>query len=121
MLKHCVSLMSWVIASAAILVAAVPAQAFYWYGWPGSGTPPPHTVVDPPPGGAGPPTRPPVGPPDNQNNPPPGGGGEPHSTPEPTTGLAALFGIGALAAARRWRKKPGSKRQEWHRASGPAY
>src|SRR5262245_65973722 len=86
-----------VAAVVALLATAEPALAFYWYGWPGSKLPPDRTVVTPPnkdkPGN--PPDRPPVTPPPDTEQPPP------NPTPEPASGLAALLGLGALAAARR--------------------
>jgi len=89
------------VAAMVVLVSAGPAGAFYWYGWPGSQIPPPRTIVTPPhknhPGT--PPEVPPVGPP--IETPP---GGPPSPTPEPATALAALAGLGALAAARAWRR-----------------
>ena len=92
--------MCWIAAVAGLLSTAGPARAFYWYGWPGSKLPPDRTVITPPhqdkPGN--PPDRPPVTPPPDTT--PPG-----TSTPEPSTALAALIGLGALTARRAWRKK----------------
>src|SRR5262245_12424757 len=91
-----------VAAVVAILASAEPAEAFYWYGWPGSKLPPDRTVVTPPhkdkPGT--PPDRPPVTPPDQPPITPPGS-----PVPEPGTGLVALLGLGALVATRRWRRR----------------
>ena len=88
-------LMCCFAAAAGLLALAGPAQAFYWYGWPGSQLPPDRTVITPPnddkPGN--PPIRPPVNPPpDNQppNTP----------TPEPATAVVALLGLGIFAARR---------------------
>jgi MYXO-CTERM domain-containing protein len=87
---------SWLSAVVAVLLLTGPAQAFYWYGWPGSRVPPRKTIVGPPDKHApenppevpvNPPVVPPVVPPT-----------EP--VPEPATALAALAGLGALAAAR---------------------
>lgn len=93
-------LMVLIIAVTALLVTAEPARAFYWYGWPGSKLPPDRTVVTPPhkdkPGN--PPDRPPVNPPPETEEPP-------TPTPEPASGLAALLGLGALAATRALRRR----------------
>jgi hypothetical protein len=90
------------LAIAALLMSAEPARAFYWYGWPGSKLPPDRTVVTPPhkdkPGN--PPERPPVNPPNNPPVIPPG-----TPVPEPATALAALTGLGAMAALRAWRRR----------------
>jgi MYXO-CTERM domain-containing protein len=105
-------------AVATVLAASGPAHAFYWYDWPGSGlrvqqtlipphhdspANPPVIVVPPdfpqPPGTVIPPV--PIGPPVPINKPPVG----PNPTPEPSTGLIGLIGLGALAAVRRWRKR----------------
>ena len=94
-----------------LLAAGAPAQAFYWYDWPGSQ---PRTLLVPPsqaqpfplnppepePGSHMPP--PPVGPPVPVDKPPVG---PPTHTPEPATGLLGLLGLGAAAAVRKWRKK----------------
>jgi hypothetical protein len=115
----------WVVAAGMVIVAARPAHAFYWYGWPGSGTPPHHTI-HPPGGGSsggtgshGNGSGGGTAPPDNGSGNPPGGGGgttppdgggSHHgggpSTPEPATALVAIFGIGALGIRRgvRWLK-----------------
>src|SRR5262245_18512471 len=93
---------SWIVAVAALLGSPRPAHAFYWYGCPGSKPPPDRTVVTPPhtdePGN--PPDRPPVSPPDTPPVTPPGS-----PVPDPATGLAALAGLGAMAAARVWRRR----------------
>lgn len=92
-------------ALAIALTACGSARAFYWPGWPGSQLRSQDTLVTQPrteepvqptpqfPGG----DKPPVGP-----NP----GPSPTPTPEPASGLIGLLGLGALAAARRWRRKP---------------
>jgi hypothetical protein len=82
------------VAVTAVLASAAPAQAFYWYGWPGSGLPPPRTIVGGP-HTPGTPEFPPVGPPVVPPVVPPGS-----SVPEPGTGLAWLIGLGVLAARR---------------------
>jgi MYXO-CTERM domain-containing protein len=91
-----------VAAVVALLTSAEPVSAFYWYGWPGSKLPPDRTVVTPPhkdkPGN--PPERPPVNPPEQPPVIPPGS-----PVPEPATALAALAGLGALAATRAWRRR----------------
>ena len=76
---------------------AAPAEAFYWYGWPG-GPRPPKTVVPPDKPGNPPENPPPENPP--PENPPP-----PNGVPEPGTAVAALVGLGALAVSRAWRRK----------------
>lgn len=90
-----------------LLAASGPARAFYWYDWPGSRVPreptllstqeplPPDTPRErqtptPPDGPPVPVDKPPVGPPEH--------------TPEPSTGLIGLIGLGALAA-RKWLRK----------------
>lgn|GEM_PF-3124264 len=96
------------------LTACGPAHAFYWYGWPGSGINPTPSLItpqsmalpgDPQPSGSPsstPPSQTPSGPPTDATPPPVG---PPDSTPEPSTGLIGLVGLGALAAVRRWRKR----------------
>ncbi|HEV3440467.1 MAG TPA: PEP-CTERM sorting domain-containing protein [Gemmata sp.] len=101
MRKLCAIWLSWAVAFAAILISSAPAQAFYWYGWPGSGIPPERTIVGPPGGVTGVPPRIPVGLPVVVTTPPPSG----QTTPEPGTGLAALVGIGVLAVARALRRR----------------
>lgn len=92
---------SWRMWGAVIVLLAINTQAhaFYWYGWPGSLVPPRETLT--------PPTEPenpnpPVGPPVPVDKPPVG---PPQHTPEPSTGIIGLLGFGALAAARKWRKR----------------
>jgi MYXO-CTERM domain-containing protein len=91
--------MCCIAAAAGLLVLAGPAQAFYWYGWPGSQLPPDRPVITPPnddkPGN--PPDRPPVNPPPEE--PPPN-----NPTPEPGTAVVALVGLGAIAARRLMRQ-----------------
>lgn len=107
-------------AVAATLAVCGPAQAFYWHDWPGSrvlvqqtvipqqhqnstANPPTSTPPETTPGpGPGTPRTPPppIGPPVGGDKPPVG----PQQTPEPGTGLLALLGLGAMAAARRWRR-----------------
>src|SRR5688500_18916915 len=90
----------WFAAAAGLLAASGPAQAFYWYGWPGSKLPPDRTVITPPnddkPGN--PPDRPPVKPP---TTPPPPN----NPIPEPGTAVVALAGLGAIAARRIFRRR----------------
>jgi MYXO-CTERM domain-containing protein len=102
-------------AAAVVLFAAEPARAFYWQNWPGSRVPINNSLLSPPdgvtignpPSGSGssgpvsPPT-PPVGPPLPVDKPPLS---PPDNTPEPATGLLGLLGLGAVAAARKWRRK----------------
>jgi PEP-CTERM motif len=91
---------------------AAPSQAhaFYWFDWPGSGTPRVPTLIDtprpgdPPPPPAGRVEPGPTGPElpiNNPGGPTPG----PNPVPEPATALLALAGIGALAASRRARRR----------------
>jgi MYXO-CTERM domain-containing protein len=83
------------------LSACGSAHAFYFEGWPGSGTTPqPLTITPRVTAPLGEPV--PVGPPVPVDKPPVGPG--PTPTPEPATGLLGLLGFGALAA-RRWQKK----------------
>jgi hypothetical protein len=112
MRKSCTNWWNWAIALAAIAVSSAHVQAFYWYGWPGSGVQPDRTIVGPPGGKSGSGPTVPVGlpvvvttPPPGQGTEPPGGGTEPHTTPEPATGLVAIIGLGALAAARSLRRR----------------
>ena len=91
---------AWAALAIALTVCG-PARAFYWQDWPGSrlpirespiipprsnepGKPPPEVPIK-----NEPPDKPPVG---------------PNPTPEPSTGLIGLVGLGALAV-RRWRKQ----------------
>jgi hypothetical protein len=92
---------AWAAAVAAVLASAGPAPAFYWYGWPGSRVPPRKTIVGPPGAPENPPVFPPLMPP--VNSPPELPPTPPGPVPEPGTALAALAGLGALAAARMWR------------------
>jgi hypothetical protein len=86
----------------AVAVCAAPAGAFYWYGWPG-GPHPPKTVVPPGnPPGTPPDTPPPDSPPPDT---PPSDTPPVNGVPEPATALAALAGLGTLAASRLWRRK----------------
>ncbi|MFM8272318.1 MAG: PEP-CTERM sorting domain-containing protein [Gemmata sp.] len=87
-------------AVAVLLAAATEARAFYWYGWPGSQLRVQETLVTPP-GPAATVIPQPIGPPVPIDNLPLG---PPEHTPEPATGLLALFGVGAVAA-RRWAKR----------------
>lgn len=94
-----------IAATVVVLLMAEPVQGFYWRGWPGSGVIVAPLLVDP---NEPTPGNPPVDPipfPGTENNysPPVG---PPANVPEPATGLASLLGLGALAAVRRWRKKP---------------
>jgi hypothetical protein len=111
--------LSWLAALVAVFAQAAPAGAFYWYGWPGSGIPPERSIVG----------FPLVGPQHKDWQPPPievpvgptSGGGPiippPQSTPEPATALAAIIGLGALAATRaiagkKWKKTLAEPRAE---------
>jgi hypothetical protein len=79
------------VAMIAVVTCAAPVDAFYWYGWPG-GPKPPKTVTPPgeePPGEENPPEEPPPT----------------TATPEPATALAAIIGLGAVAASRAFRKR----------------
>ena len=111
----------WAVRAAGVAAATLgvggPAHAFYWYDWPGSRirvqqtliTPPhrdapgspPQPVSPLPPPGTGRVPPPPIGPPVPIDKPPVG----PNPTPEPSTGLIGLIGLGALTAVRRWRRK----------------
>lgn len=95
-----------------LLAACSPASAFYWHGWPGSRIRAEPTLLTPPssaqlgtptPPGLVPPVIPPVMPPTPPVYPPPVG--PPNQTPEPSTGLIALAGLGAVAARRWWKRK----------------
>lgn len=94
----------WMWGVAALLMAAGPAPAFYWRGWPGSGVPTPPNLVPPtdqefPPPEERPPTdRPPDRPPEKPPYKPPT-----EHVPEPGTGLIGLVGLGALTV-RRWQR-----------------
>ncbi|HVL15734.1 MAG TPA: PEP-CTERM sorting domain-containing protein [Gemmata sp.] len=83
--------MAVLVAMLGVVTFAAPADAFYWYGWPG-GPKPPKTVTPPP--EEPPPEEPPP------KEPPPT-----TVTPEPGTAMAALIGLGALAAWRRTRRQ----------------
>jgi len=97
--------MHWVWAAALAVTAALaaPVGAFYWYG------PPPKTIINPPDNGK------PGTPPEHKHkhkNPPGGGHHHPPEeppvvvpTPEPTTILGALLGLGTLAVSRSVRKR----------------
>jgi MYXO-CTERM domain-containing protein len=91
---------TWRIWAALVVVLAVcgPARAFYWQDWPGSRLREP---VLPSPLVPGRNEPPPLGPPVPIDKPPVG----PNPTPEPSTGLIGLIGLGAIAAVRRWRKR----------------
>lgn len=97
-------------ALAVALAACGPARAFYWPDWPGSRlqvqqtlVPNPRTQepIQPLPTIPAKDAPPPIGPQGPGDRPPVG----PHPTPEPSTALIGLIGLGALAAARRWRTK----------------
>ena len=97
----------WAALAIALTVCG-PARAFYWQDWPGSRLRVQESPIIPPksqPPVQVPPLLPgrndlPVGPPITPEKPPVG----PHPTPEPSTGLIGLLGLGALAAVRRWRR-----------------
>ncbi len=102
----------WAVRAAGVAVAALaacgPAHAFYWYDWPGSQLRVQQTLIAPrhqdAPGNPPvilTPGQPPA--PESVHVPPPPIG--PNPTPEPSTGLIGLIGMGALAAVRRWRKR----------------
>ncbi len=95
---------AWAVAAA--LGAAAPAQAFYWDGWPGSSLPRPRSLTPTgdipkiPPFPTANPSFPPSGEPPG---PTPGGPPEvpnPEHVPEPASAIAALAGLGVLAARR---------------------
>lgn len=100
--------LAWAVAAA--LAAAGPARAFYWDGWPASSSRVPRSLVPT----ADTPTIPPLPTADPKFPPggePPGGtpGGpgpvpDPEHLPEPAGILAALAGLGTLAARRIVRK-----------------
>jgi len=86
-----------------VLGTALPAQAFYWRGWPASVRLAERTLLGPgddgitenptpifPPPDYVPPTMVPVGP--------------PVQTPEPATGVIALLGLGVVGIVRKWRR-----------------
>jgi len=93
-------------AAVAALATAGPAQAFYWYGWPGSAQPRPRSLVPAdsaklPPNPTADPTVPPGGEPPEPGTPvPPVETPNPEHVPEPATGVAVLVGLGVLAARR---------------------
>jgi MYXO-CTERM domain-containing protein len=86
------------LALTVALAACGPAQAFYFPGWPEDSRfrPQESPII---PRSQPPVTLPPLIPGDNEK--PPVG---PNATPEPSTGLIGLLGLGAIAAARRWRR-----------------
>ena len=93
-------------AAAVLLAANGPAQAFYWYDWPGDkhGGPSLVSPKEARPFPVNPPLEvttpmPPVGPPVPVDRTPVG---PPTHTPEPATGLIGLVGLAAVAA-RKWR------------------
>jgi hypothetical protein len=90
-------------ALAIVLGSALPAQAFYWRGWPASVRVADHTLITPTDNDT--PDTPVLNypPPVYVTIPPPGG--PPIQTPEPATGLIALVGLGTMAAVRKCRKK----------------
>ncbi|AWM41411.1 hypothetical protein C1280_33365 [Gemmata obscuriglobus] len=95
-------------ALAVLLAGSAPAQAFYWYDWPGSRVPREPTLLNPTslltPDTPREPTipNPPSGPPVPVDKPPIG---PPEHTPEPSTGLIGLIGLGAVAARKWWKKR----------------
>ena len=103
------SLLGWVGAAAVVVATAAPAPAFYWKGWPGSGIRTETTIVTPtdkPPTDKPPTDKPPVDqPPTDYPPPPPPPPPPPEQLPEPGTAVAGLIGLGAVAVARRLRRK----------------
>jgi MYXO-CTERM domain-containing protein len=97
-------------AVAIVLTACSPAHAFYWYDWPGSRVRVEPSLLPPTTTPGNPPSLPPIGPPPttpppvNEFEPPPPLP-PPEQTPEPSTGLIGLLGLGAVAALRRWRSR----------------
>ena len=100
---------AWAALAVALTVCG-SARAFYWQDWPGSQLRVQESpIIQPKSTEPGQPTPlipgrnqpPPVGPPIPVDKPPVG----PHPTPEPSTGLIGLLGLGAIAAVRRWRAK----------------
>src|SRR5262245_36934735 len=105
----------WAVIAVTLAVCA-PASAFYWYDWPGSRIPPVPSILPPDQGLPGNPPIPPrhtepMAPPIKTDNPPPiktqnpPPVGPPEQTPEPATGLIGLLALGAVAAAKRWKRK----------------
>jgi MYXO-CTERM domain-containing protein len=102
----------WAAAAVAgVCLAAGPASAFYWMGWPGSGLPQPRDLVPPaatprpytpPTTTDAPPTQPQFPPPDTTPPDVPGEHPPPSSVPEPTTAALGLLG---LAAVGWWRRR----------------
>ena len=96
------------VAAAAVALSAGPAAAFYWRGWPGSRVVETPTLIPVPTDNRGNPTPNPFPfPPTENTYVPPEGPPAPNSVPEPATGLAGLLGLGALAVARRVRRRRG--------------
>jgi MYXO-CTERM domain-containing protein len=120
------------VSAAGVLLAAGPAPAFYFNGWPGSGEPIRRSLIQPgnenqpgnpppvspppgvPPGGSPPPVfmpptipgeQPPGVPPGVPPSVPPGEQPPPEHVPEPATGLLGLLGLSAAVAARWLRRK----------------
>lgn len=91
------------LAAVIAAVAAAPAPAFYWIGWPGANTITPPSIVPtterveerPPSTVTPPPDKPPPDKPPPTDNPP--------GVPEPTTAGIAAVGLGGLAIG--WWKK----------------
>lgn len=102
--QHRVRRFGLITAVAVLFVFSNSAQAFYWRGWPGSGLVTAPHLVDPNHPTPGNPPSDPLPLPGTENTYIPPGVGSPESVPEPTTGLAGLIGLGAIAALRRWRK-----------------
>lgn len=86
-----------------MLALAQSANAFYWYGWPGSGNSTPVPVApkslppNPPTNPDGPTTPPP-------EDPPPDVPTDPKAIPEPGTLLATGIGLAAIGVVRRWKR-----------------
>ncbi len=123
-----------VCACVLVMLSCAPAKAFYWFDWPGSGVRPQPTLIAPPTTPQPPtrvtpprttPTPPPQPTPPTINPPPPlireplqpvgptvpfdrPVVGPPVQTPEPSTAVIGLLGLGTLALVRRLRKVPAS-------------